>query len=70
MNDFASLTRGQKRSFEQGVRELVNTLSIENVSDTPDYVMAEYLFDCMAAYHKAVVERAEHSKTRPLGKSG
>lgn len=28
---------------------IINTYSIENDSDTPDFIIAEYLFDCLMA---------------------
>lgn len=41
---------------------LINRHSIENGSNTPDYVLAEYLVDCLKAYEEAVNFR-DHQAT-------
>ena len=33
--------------------ELLNKHSLENESNTPDFVLAEYLIDCLEAFDKA-----------------
>jgi hypothetical protein len=42
-----------RKNIETGI----NSASAENGSDTPDFILAEYLADCLAAYEKAVVAR-------------
>lgn len=37
--------------------ELINKHSLENRSNTPDYILADYLGDCLAGYERAVQRR-------------
>lgn len=39
------------------ISNLLNKYSAENGSDTPDFILAEYLMGCLAAYDKAVQTR-------------
>lgn len=39
------------------IESAINSASAENGSDTPDFILAEYLTDCLTAYDKAVVSR-------------
>ena len=43
--------------FERELRDLLNKHSQENESDTPDYVLARYLTDCLEVFHQAVRNR-------------
>lgn len=45
------------QSFQEALRELINRHSMENGSDTPDYMLAEYLCDCLATYETIIVKR-------------
>jgi len=45
--------------FHIELRELLNKHSIENDSDTPDYVLAAYLERCLDAFMMAAGERDE-----------
>lgn len=47
----------QRPTFLESLGELINMYSIENGSDTPDYLLAEYLSDCLIAYQKVVTKR-------------
>lgn len=40
------------------IQNVLNRHSAENESNTPDFILAEYLTDCLAAYDKAVQRRA------------
>lgn len=51
--------------FEQELRDLINRHSIENQSDTPDFVLEEYLMACLRAYNGAVLNR-ERLAGRPV----
>lgn len=46
-----------QKKFVDGLRELINGYSMENASDTPDYILTEYLIACLDAYNKAVRKR-------------
>ena len=43
--------------FEEEVCKLINSLSIENYSNTPDFIIAKYLTNCLRCYNTAVQER-------------
>lgn len=43
--------------FERDIMAVVNRHSMENMSGTPDFVLAVYLNNCLAAYSLAVAER-------------
>ena len=44
-------------TFETELRALINTHSIENASDTPDFILSQYLIACLDAYGAAVTRR-------------
>ena len=39
------------------INQAINMESAENGSDTPDFILAEYLVECLAAFDKAVRSR-------------
>ena len=43
--------------------EVINRNSLEGESNTPDFVLAKYLFDCLIAYNQALVTREVKSPT-------
>lgn len=43
--------------FEQELESLINRYSKENESDTPDFILAEYLIACLDTWNKSVVSR-------------
>lgn len=43
--------------FETELEHLINRFSMENESDTPDFILARYLHNCLKAYNGAVVRR-------------
>jgi hypothetical protein len=48
------------RTFEHDLMDLINRHSLENESDTPDYVLATYLVSCLESYNEAVNSRKEY----------
>lgn len=46
-------------NFREELEHLINKNSMENGSDTPDFILAEYLNDCLKAFDKAVARRTE-----------
>ena len=44
-------------SFVQDLTALLNRYSQENGSDTPDFILAEYLLACLATWNTHVVRR-------------
>lgn len=43
--------------FRRDLEKLVNYHSMENGSDTPDFMLAEYLTNCLTAFNAAVMQR-------------
>ena len=48
--------------FRQELSNLINKYSAENGSDTPDFVLARYLQNCIKNFDAAVKERDEWYK--------
>lgn len=46
-------------SFESALREVINKFSMENDSNTPDFILAAYMEACLNAFNAAVNRRAE-----------
>ena len=46
-------------TFRKRLEELINEFSQENGSNTPDFILAQFLADCLGAFDKAVKEREE-----------
>lgn len=52
--------------FRKELESLVNRHSMESGSNTPDFILAEYLTDCLAAFDKALHERTRwYTKAPP-----
>lgn len=58
MVDFGKENRYSR--FRKELESLINKHTLENESDTPDFILAEYLKDCLKAYDKAVKAKNEH----------
>ena len=43
--------------FRKELEQLINKYSLENKSDTPDFILAAYLVRCLEAYDLAVKAR-------------
>jgi hypothetical protein len=43
--------------FEKELEQLINKYSMENGSDTPDYILAKYLSNCLEVFNDAVTSR-------------
>lgn len=58
------------RSFQKDLQNLINRHSRENGSGTPDFILANYIIDCLAAFDKSVKDRARwygHEKRQSVG---
>jgi hypothetical protein len=44
-------------TFEQELEALINRYSQENLSNTPDFILAEFLLLCLVAWNHATTER-------------
>lgn len=47
------------KTLREYIAHGINRTSSENGSNTPDFILAEYLTDCLAAFDRAVKWRAE-----------
>lgn len=47
-----------KRSkLKKEIEQSINKYSLENYSDTPDFILAQYLVDCLKTFEKSVIAR-------------
>lgn len=44
-------------TFQKELEHLINRYSQENVSNTPDFILAAYMGACLSAFDSAVMER-------------
>lgn len=51
--------------FAEKLREVINCHCRENASDTPDFILSEYLFRCLDAFDSATRERDNWHKFHP-----
>lgn len=61
--------RVYKRSLYDEMRDLLNRESVESGSDTPDFVLAQYLLDCLETFNRAVNAREHYygRRSKELG---
>jgi hypothetical protein len=45
--------------FEKELEKLINRYSLENGSDTPDFILASYLKGCLDLWNSAVTTREQ-----------
>ncbi|MFW6246777.1 MAG: hypothetical protein ACOC22_01180 [bacterium] len=48
-----------KSKFKEELTQLLNKHSMENGSNTPDFILAQYLLNCLAVFNSAVTKREE-----------
>jgi len=57
--DFADAVEANKEShFRVELEDLINGHCKENGSNTPDFILADYLSDCLKAFDRAVNRRS------------
>ncbi len=44
-------------ALREEIEQAINKNNAENGSDTPDFILADYLMDCLTAYDKSVNAR-------------
>jgi hypothetical protein len=54
-----SLETAETRTLEQELASVLNRHSAENGSNTPDFILAEYMLSCLAAYNSATKKTRE-----------
>jgi len=52
-------------SFRRQLTTLINEHSLETKSGTPDFVLSQFLSDCLDAYDKASIERRKFFQESP-----
>jgi hypothetical protein len=52
--------RYMKKEFKKELESLIYTYCMDTDSDTPDYILAEYMVSCLKAFNKATRERDAH----------
>lgn len=55
----------KKEEFKKELGELINKHSIEDGSDTPDYLLAEYLCGCLEQFNNTVMQREGYYNRQP-----
>jgi hypothetical protein len=50
---------GDSPDFITELRELLNRHSMENGSDTPDFILAQYLTDCLRVWNHTIKRRED-----------
>jgi len=49
-----------KMNFQEELENLINRHSMENGSNTPDYVLAKYLYECLENFNNIIRLRENH----------
>jgi hypothetical protein len=44
-------------TFEKELESLINSHSMENASNTPDFILAQFMASCLAAWNTGVQQR-------------
>jgi hypothetical protein len=58
--------KDKRMSFEIELKQLINKYSVENGSDTPDWILAQYIMDALTSYERAVIRRDHWYSFDPL----
>jgi hypothetical protein len=59
----------KKHPFEEALTTLINKHSMESESNTPDFILAQYILTCLSAYKNAVNARDKWFEFIPFGAS-
>lgn len=46
-------------TLKEDLQDVINRHSLENHSNTPDFILAEYLLNCLQAYRVAIRDRKD-----------
>jgi hypothetical protein len=57
-------TTKEKSEFPKLLENAINSCSIENASNTADYILTEFLLSCLNAYEVAVIRRDRHNNSK------
>lgn len=65
MNDSEAAPNPRLDRFRSELVDLINRYSLENNSDTPDFILADYLIDCLEVFNAYTNRRATWYKSKP-----
>jgi hypothetical protein len=51
------MTQAKEDKAKKELAEVINRNSLENLSNTPDWVLADYLFECLCSFSSATRQR-------------
>ena len=57
-----------KITFEKELESLINRYSKENESNTPDFILAEYIKGCLKVYAETINKRDNWFDFKPFGR--
>ena len=57
-NDMTVESKNNQERFRTDLEKLINKYSVENNSNTPDYILADYLIECLHNLDKVINKRA------------
>ena len=64
--DYAAHEARTQSEFKAKLTALLNECSRENASDTPDFILADYLLDCLETWNRATTAREQWYQRFPL----
>ena len=47
----------KQENFEDELRKLINKFNMESDSNTPDYILSQYMFSCLISFNTATQQR-------------
>lgn len=56
------MSNAERKEIIRGLSSVVNKHGLENYSNTPDFVLGEYLFNCLMNHSKATIARNDWYK--------
>jgi hypothetical protein len=57
--DLQLVTQDERPGFEKELQSLINRYSKENGSNTPDFILADYMANCLSNFNAAVLLRSK-----------
>jgi len=62
--------KSNRVTFQKELENLINKHSMENGSNTPDFILAKYLMGCLAVFDAAVTRRTLNQTLEPYEPKG
>jgi len=59
----------KENEFKKGLTKLINILSLEDNSNTPDFLLADYLFHCLILFNVTTCKRDDWHQFKPMDKN-